>query len=56
MLSVDKTHLAAGPAFENQCGRLGCAHIFKYAGTNPFEDLATLVAKHAPYCGGRISR
>ncbi|KAJ7750492.1 hypothetical protein B0H14DRAFT_3603183 [Mycena olivaceomarginata] len=45
----------AGPLFENTCGRRGCAHIFKYAGTDPFQSLAVLVAQHAPYCIGRIS-
>ncbi|KAJ7831523.1 hypothetical protein B0H14DRAFT_3713368 [Mycena olivaceomarginata] len=44
----------AGPLFENTCGRRGCAHIFKYAGTDPFQSLAVLVAQHAPYCIGRI--
>ncbi|KAJ6556250.1 hypothetical protein B0H19DRAFT_1071366 [Mycena capillaripes] len=42
-------------AFENPCGRRGCGHIFKYSGSNPFQDLAALVAEHAPYCVGRES-
>ncbi|KAF7369700.1 hypothetical protein MVEN_00301500 [Mycena venus] len=54
-LRVEKTSLPTdGPAFESPCSRRGCAHIFKYAGTNPFEALAALVAQHAPDCTGRI--
>ncbi|KAJ7795004.1 hypothetical protein B0H14DRAFT_3158861, partial [Mycena olivaceomarginata] len=45
----------AGPLFENTCGRRGCAHIFKFAGTDPFRSLAVLVARRAPCCIGRIS-
>jgi hypothetical protein len=45
--------IKTGPVFENPCGRPGCAHIFKYAGTKPFKHLAALVAQHAPYCVGR---
>ncbi|KAJ7913064.1 hypothetical protein B0H13DRAFT_2326700 [Mycena leptocephala] len=45
----------AGPLFENTCGRRGCVYIFKYAGTDPFQSLAVLVAQHAPSCIGRIS-
>ncbi|KAF7334705.1 hypothetical protein MVEN_02301200 [Mycena venus] len=52
--SRDKTLASVGPTFENPCGRRGCAHIFQYAGTNPFHELATLVAQHAPECVGRI--
>ncbi|KAJ7225111.1 hypothetical protein B0H12DRAFT_1223836 [Mycena haematopus] len=50
----EKTPLSPGPTFENPCSRRGCSHVFKYSGTNPFEDLAVLVARHAPYCDGRI--
>ncbi|KAJ7867832.1 hypothetical protein B0H13DRAFT_2351772 [Mycena leptocephala] len=39
--------------FENPCDRPGCPHIFKYAGTKPFQRLAALVAQHAPHCIGR---
>ncbi|KAJ7167017.1 hypothetical protein C8R46DRAFT_1351210 [Mycena filopes] len=38
--------------FMNPCGRLGCDHVFEYAGGSPFQDLANLVARHAPYCTG----
>ncbi|KAJ7939044.1 hypothetical protein B0H13DRAFT_2301252 [Mycena leptocephala] len=51
----DSSIPTAGPLFENTCGRRGCVHIFKYAGTDPFQSLAVLVAQHAPYCIGRIS-
>ncbi|KAJ7828657.1 hypothetical protein B0H14DRAFT_3873256 [Mycena olivaceomarginata] len=51
----DSNNPTAGPFFENTCGRRGRAHIFKYAGTDPFQSLAVLVAQHAPYCIGRIS-
>ncbi|KAJ7132554.1 hypothetical protein C8R44DRAFT_731210 [Mycena epipterygia] len=39
--------------FENQCGHRGCAHIFQYEGTNPFEELAAMVKAHKPHCIGR---
>lgn len=41
--------------FQNQCGRRGCVHIFKYQGTNPFGELAAMVKAHRPYCVGRNS-
>ncbi|KAJ7134107.1 hypothetical protein C8R46DRAFT_1235293 [Mycena filopes] len=44
--------LASKSTFMNPCGRLGCAHVFEYAGGSPFKDLANLVARHAPYCTG----
>ncbi|KAJ7778982.1 hypothetical protein B0H16DRAFT_1683260 [Mycena metata] len=38
--------------FKNPCGRAGCDHAFEYAGSNPFQKLANLVATHAPHCKG----
>ncbi|KAJ6470913.1 hypothetical protein C8R45DRAFT_1165533 [Mycena sanguinolenta] len=54
MAIFDQTPCPPRPAFENPCGRRGCAHIFKCGGTNPVQDLAVLVARHAPHCIGRI--
>ncbi|KAJ7775341.1 hypothetical protein B0H16DRAFT_1712923 [Mycena metata] len=38
--------------FKNPCGRAGCDHVLEYAGTNPFQKLANLVAAHTPHCTG----
>ncbi|KAJ7206918.1 hypothetical protein GGX14DRAFT_637234 [Mycena pura] len=45
-----------GPAFESQCSRRGCTHVFTYAGTNPFGELAVMVTAHRRYCAGRDVR
>ncbi|KAJ7197777.1 hypothetical protein GGX14DRAFT_667562 [Mycena pura] len=39
-----------GPVFESPCGRRGCSHVFTYSGTNPFVDLAAMVAAHRRHC------
>ncbi|KAJ7197776.1 hypothetical protein GGX14DRAFT_700214, partial [Mycena pura] len=40
----------SGPVFESPCGRRGCTHVFTYSGTNPFVDLAAMVAAHRRHC------
>ncbi|KAJ7223453.1 hypothetical protein GGX14DRAFT_658167, partial [Mycena pura] len=49
--SFDKS--GSGPVFESPCSRRGCSHIFRYSGTNPFVDLAAMVAMHRRHCVGR---
>ncbi|KAJ7197795.1 hypothetical protein GGX14DRAFT_667615 [Mycena pura] len=39
-----------GPVFESPCSRRGCSHVFTYSGTNPFVDLAAMVAAHRRHC------
>ncbi|KAJ7223461.1 hypothetical protein GGX14DRAFT_558028 [Mycena pura] len=41
-----------GPVFESPCSRRGCSHVFTYSGTNPFVDLAAMVAMHRRHCVG----
>ncbi|KAJ7223470.1 hypothetical protein GGX14DRAFT_558039 [Mycena pura] len=48
--SFDKS--GCGPVFESPCSRRGCNHIFTYSGTNPFVDLAAMVAMHRRHCVG----